>query len=118
MRKKLDVPKVLYQSALMERYVEGENVEEKGAQAAGMTAAWKGLSGKDHSNVGDFQKEWTEAGVSASRATTHRQILEMGFRCRIPLVKPLLNKKRQKRLTWATEKKELVCCSVVSSPLF
>ncbi|ROK35757.1 Protein L-Myc-1b [Anabarilius grahami] len=29
----------------------------------------------------------------------------MGYRCRIPQVKPLLNQKqRQKRLTWATEK--------------
>uniref|UniRef100_A0A670KI36 Transposase Tc1-like domain-containing protein n=1 Tax=Podarcis muralis TaxID=64176 RepID=A0A670KI36_PODMU len=56
--------------------------------------------------VGDFHKEWTEAGVSASRATTHRWILEMGFKCHIPLVKPLLNKKQcQKRLSWAKEKK-------------
>ena len=56
-------------------------------------------------SVGELHKDWTEAGVSASRATTHRQICEMGFKCRIPLVKPLLNKKqRQKRLTWAIEK--------------
>ena len=55
-------------------------------------------------SVGELHKDWTEAGVSASRATTHRQICEMGFKCRIPLVKPLLNKKqRQKRLTWAKE---------------
>lgn len=45
-------------------------------------------------SVGDFHKEWTEAGVSASRATTHRRILDMGFKCRIPLVKPLLNNVR------------------------
>jgi len=31
--------------------VEGKSVEEKGAKAAGMTVAWRGLSGKDHSNV-------------------------------------------------------------------
>ena len=55
-------------------------------------------------SVGDFHKEWTEAGVSASRATTHRRILDMGFKCRIPLIKPLLNNKHQKRLTWAKEK--------------
>ncbi|KAJ7338860.1 hypothetical protein JRQ81_012762 [Phrynocephalus forsythii] len=42
-------------------------------------------------NVGDFHKEWTEGGVSASRVTTHRRILDMGFKCRIPLVKLLLN---------------------------
>ena len=34
-------------------------------------------------SVGNFRKEWTEAGVSASRATTHRRILDMGFKCRI-----------------------------------
>ena len=55
-------------------------------------------------SVGELHKDWTEAGVSASRATTHRQIYEMGFKCRIPLVKPLLNKKRPKPLTWAKEK--------------
>ena len=55
-------------------------------------------------SVGELHKDWTEAGVRASRATTHRPICEMGFKCRIPLVKPLLNKKRrQKRLTWAKE---------------
>uniref|UniRef100_A0A8C7E2M2 Transposase Tc1-like domain-containing protein n=1 Tax=Naja naja TaxID=35670 RepID=A0A8C7E2M2_NAJNA len=43
-------------------------------------------------SVGDFHKEWTEAGVSASRATIHRWILDMGFKC------------HQKRLTWAKEK--------------
>ena len=67
-------------------------------------------------SVGELHKDWTEAGVSASRATTHRQICEMGFKCRIPLVKPLLNKKqRQKRLTWAKEKNNW---SVAQSPLF
>uniref|UniRef100_A0A8C6YAN8 Transposase n=1 Tax=Naja naja TaxID=35670 RepID=A0A8C6YAN8_NAJNA len=56
-------------------------------------------------SVGDFHKEWTEAGVSASRATTQRRILDMGFKCCIPLVKPLLNNKQcQKHLTWAKEK--------------
>ncbi len=36
-------------------------------------------------NLGEIHKEWTEAGVKASRATNHRQ--------------------RQRRLTWAKEKK-------------
>ena len=53
-------------------------------------------------SVGEIHKEWTEAGVNASGATTRRRILDMGFKCRIPLVKPFLNsKQRQKRLTWA-----------------
>ncbi|KAI2655994.1 TERF1-interacting nuclear factor 2 [Labeo rohita] len=50
-------------------------------------------------NLGELHKEWTEAGVKASRATTHSYI------CRILLVKPLLNhRQRQRRLTWAKEK--------------
>uniref|UniRef100_A0A9J8AWR4 Transposase Tc1-like domain-containing protein n=1 Tax=Cyprinus carpio carpio TaxID=630221 RepID=A0A9J8AWR4_CYPCA len=50
-------------------------------------------------NVGKIHKEWTAAGVSASRTTTHRRMQDMGFSCRIPCVKPLLNnRQRQKRL--------------------
>ncbi len=57
-------------------------------------------------NLGELHKEWTEAGVKASRATTHRLVKEFGYNCRIPLVKPLLNhRQRQRRLTWAKEKK-------------
>ena len=57
-------------------------------------------------NLGELHKEWTEAGVSASRATAYRQILNMGCKCCIPRVKPLLNQRqRQKLLTWAKEKK-------------
>ncbi len=56
-------------------------------------------------NLGELHKEWTEAGVKASRATT-QTCQEFGYSCRIPLVKPLLNhRQRQKRLTWAKEKK-------------
>ncbi len=57
-------------------------------------------------NLGELHKEWTEAGVKASRATTHRRVKEFGYSCRIPLVKPLLNhRQRQRHLTWAKEKK-------------
>ncbi len=38
-------------------------------------------------------KEWTEAWVKASRATTHRRVKEFGYSC------------RQRHLTWAKEKK-------------
>lgn len=51
-------------------------------------------------NVGEIHKEWTAAGVSASRSTTKRRLKDMGFNCRIPRVKPLLTKKpglRKKR---------------------
>ncbi len=44
-------------------------------------------------NLGELHKEWTEAGVKASRATTHRRVKDFGYSC------------RQRRLTWAKEKK-------------
>ncbi len=37
-------------------------------------------------NLGELHKEWTEAGVKASRDTTHRRVKEFGYSCRIPLV--------------------------------
>ncbi len=54
-------------------------------------------------NLGELHKEWTEAGVKASRATTHRRVKEFSYSC------------RQRRLTWAKEKKNW---TVVQSPLF
>ncbi len=58
-------------------------------------------------NVGEIHKEWTAAGVSASRTTTHRRMQDMGISCRIPCVKPLLNnRQRQKRLAWTKDKKD------------
>ncbi len=60
-------------------------------------------------NVGEIHKEWTAAGVSASRTTTYRRMQDMGFSCRIPCVKPLLNnRQRQKRLAWATKRTGLL----------
>ncbi|CAJ0921065.1 unnamed protein product [Ranitomeya imitator] len=57
-------------------------------------------------NVREILKEWTAAGVIASRATTHRCIQDMGYKCHIPSVKPLMtNRQHQKCLTWAKEKK-------------
>ncbi len=57
------------------------------------TAALWGLSSKIDSNLGELHKEWTEAGVKALRATTHRRVKEFGYSC------------CQRRLTWAKEKK-------------
>ncbi len=34
-------------------------------------------------NLGELHKEWTETGVKASRATTHRRVKEFGYSCRI-----------------------------------
>ncbi len=53
-------------------------------------------------NLGELHKEWTEAGVKASRATTHRCVKEFGYSC------------RQSRLG----EEELDCCPVVQSPFF
>ncbi len=44
-------------------------------------------------NLGELHKEWTEAGVNVSRATTHRRVKEFGYSW------------RQSRFTWAKEKK-------------
>ncbi len=43
-------------------------------------------------NLGELHKEWTEAGLKVSRATTHRCVKEFGYSC------------RQRRLTWGKEK--------------
>ncbi len=44
-------------------------------------------------NLGELHKEWPEAGVKASRVTTHRRVKEFGYSC------------HQRRVTWAKEKK-------------
>ncbi len=44
-------------------------------------------------NLGELHKELTEAGVKASRATTHRRVKEFVYSC------------HQRHLTWAKEKK-------------
>ncbi len=44
-------------------------------------------------NLGELHKEWTEDGVKASRATTHRRVKKFGYSI------------RQRRLTWAKQKK-------------
>ncbi len=79
---------------LTESWVEGKSVEEKDVQTTERTTALWGLSSKidSRSNLGELHKEWTDAGVKASRATTHRRVKEFGYSC------------RQRRLTWAKEK--------------
>ncbi|KAJ7344596.1 hypothetical protein JRQ81_000546, partial [Phrynocephalus forsythii] len=92
LQKKLNIPKVLYQSTSMEKYVEGESVEEKRCTSSRDDHSLERIVRKrSFKRVEDFDKKWIEAGVSASIATTQRQILAMGFKCRISLVKPLLN---------------------------
>ncbi len=50
-------------------------------------------------NLGELHKEWTEAGVKASRATTHRRVKEFDYSC------------RQRRLTWAKKNWTVAQCS-------
>ena len=58
-------------------------------------------------NVGEIHKKWKEAGVGASRPTSHRRLQEMGYNSRVPSTKPLLNaRQRHKQLTWAKEKQK------------
>ncbi len=47
-------------------------------------------------NLGELHKEWTEAGVKASRATTYRCVKEFVYSC------------RQRRLTWAKRRTGLL----------
>ncbi len=89
--KKLAVHRVLYPSMLTENWV-----EEKDAQPTERTAALWGLSSKIDSRIWVNFKEWTEAGVKASRVTTHRRVKELGYSC------------RQRRLIWAKEKNSTV----------
>ncbi len=49
-------------------------------------------------HLGELHKEWTEAGVSASRVTTLRHLQKKDYQA---LLKP---KHRQKHLTWAKQK--------------
>ncbi len=44
-------------------------------------------------NLGELHKEWTEAGVKASRATTRRRVKQFGFSC------------HQRHLTWARRRR-------------
>ncbi len=43
-------------------------------------------------NLGELHKEWTEAGLKTSRATTHRRVKEFVYSC------------HQRCLTWTKEK--------------
>ncbi len=87
--KKLAVHRVLYPSMLTERWVEGKrcttNRENRSLVRIVKQTRFK--------NLGELHKEWTEAGVKASRATTHRRVKEFGYSC------------HQKRLTWVKKKK-------------
>ncbi len=99
------VHRVLYPSMLTESWVEGKSVEEKDAQPTERTAALWGLSSIRFKNLGELHKEWTEAGVKASRAPhtdVSRNLATVVIRGVLP----------------GLREEELDCCPVVQSPLF
>ncbi len=102
------VHRALCPSTLIERRREGKDVVEKKCTSRRDNRTLERIVKQNpFKNVGEIHKEWTAAGVSASRTTTHRRMQDMGFSCRIPCVKPLLNnRQRQKRLAWAKDKKD------------
>ncbi len=69
-------------------------------------------------NVGEIHKEWIAAGVSASRTTTHRRMQDMGFNCRIPCVKPLLNNRQRQKHLWRKRGEAQNPCCLRSSVKF
>ncbi len=106
LQKRLAVHRALCPSTLIERRREGKDVVEKKCTSNRDNRTLERIVKQNpFKNVGEIHKEWTAAGVSASITTTHRRMQDMGFSCRIPCVKPLLNnRQRQKRLAWAKDK--------------
>ncbi len=63
-------------------------------------------------HLGELYKEWTKAGVSASRVTTLRRLQEKGYQA---TSEPETTSEAS---YLGCGQKELDCCSVVQSPLF
>ncbi len=87
--KKLAVHRVLYPSMLTESWVEWKRCTTNRENRSLMRI----VKQNRFRNLGELHKEWTEAGVKASRATTHRRVKEFVYSC------------HQRHLTWAKEKK-------------
>ncbi len=63
--------------------MEGKSVEEKDSLPTERTAAFLRIVKQNRfKNLGELHKEWTEPGVKASRATTHRCVKKCGYSCR------------------------------------
>ncbi len=92
----------------MQSWLEGRIWVGKGAQATGMTASLRILSSKaDSKHLWELHKEWTEAGVSASRVTTLRRLQEKGYQATSEL------ETTSEASYLGCGEKELDCCSVV-----
>ncbi len=91
--KKLAVHRMLYPSMLTEGWVEGKSVQGKRCTTNRENRSLMRIIKQNRfKNLGELYKEWTEAGVKESRATTHRRVKEFGYSC------------GQRCLTWAKEK--------------
>uniref|UniRef100_A0A9J7ZKA7 Transposase Tc1-like domain-containing protein n=1 Tax=Cyprinus carpio carpio TaxID=630221 RepID=A0A9J7ZKA7_CYPCA len=98
LQKRLAVHRALCPSTLIERRREGKDeVEKKCTSNRDNRTLERIVKQNPFKNVGEIHKEWTAAGVSASRTTTHRRMQDMGFSCRIPCVKPLLNNRQHQK---------------------
>ncbi len=60
--------------------MEGKSVEEKDAQPTKRTRRLMRIVKQNRfKKLGELHKKWTEAGVKASRATTHRRVKEFDY---------------------------------------
>ncbi len=62
---------------LTKSWEEGKSVEKKMHNRSLMRIVKQNV----FKNLGDLHKELTEAGVKASRATTHKRVKEFGYSC-------------------------------------
>ncbi len=69
-------------------------------------------------NLGELHKEWTKAGVKASRATTHRRVKEFGYSCLFLLLSHSWTTDNVRGILPGLRREELDCCPVVQIPLF
>ncbi len=84
----------------MQSWLEGRIWVGKGAQATGMTESLRIVKQSWFKHLWELHKEWTEAGVSASRVTTLRRLQEKGYQA---TSEPETTS--EAFLTWAVEKK-------------
>ncbi len=92
--KNLALHRVLYPSMLTESWVEGKSMEEKDAQPTERTGSLRRIV--QAKTIQEFG--WTSQGMDwgwgqGTKSTTHRRVKEFGYSY------------RQRRLTWAKEKK-------------
>ncbi len=78
----------------------------------GWLQAWEYCQASWFKHLWERHKEWTEAGVSASRVTTLRRLQEKGYQA---TSEPETTSEAS---YLGCGEKELDCCSVVQSPLF